>query len=520
MRGGGSARDGAAVRRIGGLAVHALLVLATALLLQRTWLQRGNTLEDAGTWRSAKVGLDYGILGAVAFLTTRTALAGDRLDLATWHGYQGVHTRRAFAPARLAASLRLEGPGYLVVWWARAPGRMAGVRLSSDPAFPAACLLASDAGAFLAREALAAPLLDGGAWHRLVLDVGPERVDVALDGRALGACPRWLAGPAPVGLRSGAADHAQVDDLVVEEADGGVWREDFANRRRAGLVLAGAVLAVLAVHAAVLAATRRSRRRQGLGAAPYLAATHVVLLVCAALVWGVDRFLLWPRHPDRVDFRGYVTTFESRRQVAERLAREVTVPRPPGTLRLLALGGSQTWGSGARTRADTWFERLEAKLAAAGRPDVEVVSGGVPAYTAPDLLALYEERWLALEPDVLLLNLGHNDRDPAALERALRAFLAHNAERGIGTVLVPEANAVENRGSLGRLAARHAVLERMGREHGVPVLDVHRWLAERRDEGFLWWDRVHLTPFGQELLARRLAAERETLLGAPPPARP
>ena len=80
-------------------------------------------------------------------------------------------------------------------------------------------------------------------------------------------------------------------------------------------------------------------------------------------------------------------------------------------------------------------------------------------------------------------------------------------------MVVPEANSVENRSSLDPLLERHYALRGMAGDLGLPVIETHDWLVERRDQGFLWWDRVHLTPFGQRLLARRLFDERERLLG-------
>jgi hypothetical protein len=38
-----------------------------------------------------------------------------------------------------------------------------------------------------------------------------------------------------------------------------------------------------------------------------------------------------------------------------------------------------------------------------------------------------------------------------------------------------------------------------------------RHLAERADDGFLWWDWVHLTSYGQELFAEFLVDELERL---------
>jgi lysophospholipase L1-like esterase len=51
--------------------------------------------------------------------------------------------------------------------------------------------------------------------------------------------------------------------------------------------------------------------------------------------------------------------------------------------------------------------------------------------------------------------------------------------------------------------------------HAIPVVEVHDALAAERDSGFLWWDRVHLTSYGQERLARHLFEQRALWL---PPA--
>ena len=59
---------------------------------------------------------------------------------------------------------------------------------------------------------------------------------------------------------------------------------------------------------------------------------------------------------------------------------------------------------------------------------------------------------------------------------------------------------------------RHSIMRRTGAATGVPIADLHAHLsdASRYDSGILWWDGVHLTPWGQELAARFLA---DALLG-------
>ncbi len=80
-----------------------------------------------------------------------------------------------------------------------------------------------------------------------------------------------------------------------------------------------------------------------------------------------------------------------------------------------------------------------------------------------------------------------------------------------------EPNSVEN--DTQSLLRHHAAMARVAEAPGVPILDMHSYLAERYDDGFLWWDQIHLTSFGHQLFAHRLFEEliRLGLVGVDPP---
>jgi lysophospholipase L1-like esterase len=78
------------------------------------------------------------------------------------------------------------------------------------------------------------------------------------------------------------------------------------------------------------------------------------------------------------------------------------VPKAPGTLRVLALGDSMTYGLGVE-REEAFPALLEEKLAKKlGRP-VEVVNAAVPCWGQWEETAFLERRARALEPDFVLL---------------------------------------------------------------------------------------------------------------------
>ncbi len=97
------------------------------------------------------------------------------------------------------------------------------------------------------------------------------------------------------------------------------------------------------------------------------------------------------------------------------LGPEFTIPKPPGTFRLLFLGDSctyQGYPAGVAGRLNKSPAALEALQAAAGQEDglrVEALNLGIPGYTSHQG-RIVAERWAArLEPDVGLILFGWND---------------------------------------------------------------------------------------------------------------
>jgi lysophospholipase L1-like esterase len=502
-------------RSVARALLPALLALLAAWALQSLALQLGNTLHANGRWQSTKVGLDHGILGAVSFVATRTALHRQHLDLGVWHASHELLLREPVVLERLSLRFRLRRGGWLAVISAHDGERFEAVRISADPDFPPACLAGTAAGAFTAKRPVALPD-PGRGWHSLALAREGEMLRVELDGAALARCPVALAGPARIGLRGSAADHVEVDDVRVESsAPPRVLVEDFANHRHAGPLFGALLAAIAALDAAV--ALRVSRR--GAAAAPALAAVNLVVLVCAGLALLADALYFGRLHPERIDFAGFENRIEYDGQITRRLAREYPLEAPPpGVRRILVLGTSQTWGSGAAHPEDVWVRRLEAGLQADARlgERFEVIDAGLPGEVAAKLRERFEESWAAWRPEVVLVNLGNNDRDPERLARELERIVAIAREAGSRVAFVPEANRLESRSekSLHTLRANHAAMREVAKRLAIPVVEVHGRLAAESDSGFLWWDRVHLTSYGQERLARHLLEARAEWLDA------
>ncbi len=95
--------------------------------------------------------------------------------------------------------------------------------------------------------------------------------------------------------------------------------------------------------------------------------------------------------------------------------REVSKAKPPGTYRIVVLGDSTTLGWGVP------FNKMYPKILEQGLhanppsqrwTNYEVLNTGIGNYNTSQEVASFKERWLALEPDMVLLGWYINDAEP------------------------------------------------------------------------------------------------------------
>ncbi len=121
----------------------------------------------------------------------------------------------------------------------------------------------------------------------------------------------------------------------------------------------------------------------------------------------------------------------------------VTLPKPDGIFRIVAIGGSTTYGHGLPTD-QTWPYQLQQILRDQyGLAKVEVVNLGAPGYYSLDSVVNLATRGLAHEPDLVLAYDGVNDavirmyQDPACYNGDTPLF-AMGMDRGIWQFTAPE----------------------------------------------------------------------------------
>lgn len=88
----------------------------------------------------------------------------------------------------------------------------------------------------------------------------------------------------------------------------------------------------------------------------------------------------------------------------------ITQPKPPGSYRIVALGGSTTYGGYLDSYELTWTHKLERLLADDyGYSQVELVNAGVPAYSSFETAVNFMLRAQDLDPDMIIIYHATND---------------------------------------------------------------------------------------------------------------
>lgn len=547
------------------LAFGLLLALGIVAVATQAALYAHNTPARHPDWVTSKLLLAEPVMGSTQQFTTRNLLARNRLNLEAWHGFNEVLSTRIGAVGRLRFRFRLAEGAYLYAVFDRTAAGFSALRLSRAERFPSAWFRATPDGRFL--EARPIPdLAFSGSWHTAELQLGASDARLALDGAAIAVRgPQSAAIRQVIGFRSG-EQPATVDDVVIEDAAGlRLVEEDFANRRGAA-AFAVLVAALIAAPAAALAGFVRRGRVDARHALLLFTTCEIALLGVLGALHAFDFYLWSQRYPVRepwkqtafdetltrpealrlavvdrlpfvssvpwghayprelVDFLGvapargswrWATNTSIRGPVdaqrideiedtayALRAAGEATAG--PAALRILLLGTSQAWGSGAWHPRERIAARLQHHLAQAlPGTEVAVFNASQRGSNSHELLARYWAKLHAVEPHVVIVQLSNNDI-PLGFGRKLSAIVGQARSQSADVLFVLEANSPEVPDAL---SVRHAIMREIARSEGIGLADLHSHLgdAARYDSGILWWDRVHLTTWGQELAGRFIA---------------
>jgi len=441
-------------------------------------------------------------------MTTRMALRGDKLDLGVWHGFQELFVDHEFVPPFEVAwvyDLPKEG-SYLSFLFGPDKKRLNGLRVSRDQRFPSMTFKALEQQ-FVQKKALPAQTILPQGKIRCLFE--PELIHCYCNDVKIG---QW-EGEGDVSLRlgfRGGHEHASLDDLIVKHPDGRIlFQEDFRYKVSLGerswaLLLFGGIFFLIQLGFFWLFWRRKN--------ASVVFFSQLTLGLFLALCLAVFLMLLpyfkdlYPRVGKRIK-QNERRWANARAQEVDAIVKQRHAIGKIGKRVLLMLGSSQTWGAGADKEEHVISHRLEKRL---GEKYFLVLNGGISSCDSEQIMEIYFSQWISLDPFGVIINLGTNDHDPEALYANVRKIAERNHLKGIRTILILEPNLFSP--GWGGLKRNHDALINLSEKLKIPAIDMQRFLQTHYDDGFLWYDDVHLTSFGQKLFAEELYDQIKPLL--------
>lgn len=514
-----------------------------------------NTLLLNDNWIAVKRTMVMVLMGADEFLIERNSLAQNRLNLATHYGYHEVSLKNALRIKQIelevalidlnsSLDIKLESASTIYLW-----------RISKNRDRPSTFMQVNPEGFFFDHRAI--DLTDILPTHNFVhFAISPHKIELWLNNIKVSTVDNKLGDTTRLSFKSGEAP-VSLDNITITQSDGDKIAESFSNTKNFAnlyfytLSLIMIFLFIMEISFLLL----KCRRETFLFVQPtiLLSVTFVV-----SILYLYD-FYYWSNHS--FNHRSKVLHGEEVIGISKRLDKirfdalahyyRWTGGKQPGhqeifqiypeeriwsgpifcqdtkpcaqkapsddrardrarSKKLLLIGSSQSLGIGAKNLDDTFFVKMHKILSA--KPDkphpIESLNISVAGADTSFLMAHYQKNVTSFIPDLVIFNLSFNDQDKFVFHHTLDKFISLFPAGKTKCVLVQEAADFDSH------ADRHKMLEDLALKHSCQLIKLHQYMKSKEvyNSCHLWWDLVHLSSTGQDIVARWLAPQIEDLL--------
>lgn len=481
----------------------------------------GNTLVNNGRWVSSKEALGIKVMGAPAYTRFTQALAYGYLHLDAWHGYQEVLIREKM-PLRDADFDFFLTPDAYFSFVLKTPDGASGIRVSANSTLKNICFAAKNDGEFAQQQEILVPPIPTNQWSHFSFRTEAAGVKILINGAPVdtGAFvfPRFCS----PGFR-GCERQVGIDNVVFRGEGGFAFEDTFQNMEGRVSHSVYALVLVILLNFAFYYSHHLFRALDDIFAVSW-AVFNILIALTATLIVAVGYFSggFYPS-ANSLDYAEAAYLYNQLTWRNEEIEAQASARKDNRQGLILFVGSSQTFGAGATTEQETFVSEIQRRLDAATKdgPGYLCVNSGINGGGTPTLISLYEQHWIKLKPDVVVINLCINDRWNTDAEYAanLERFVALNKDNNIRTLFVLEAHSSEwtryERAADSEELRTHAVMRKVAAALGVPLVDAHAQLKRDADRGFLWWDYVHPTSFGHRLIAEAIFPELIKLIPSP-----
>jgi lysophospholipase L1-like esterase len=481
-----------------------LIVIFSSLLATKIFLLYRNTLENNGDWKTSKTKLQEAVMGSAEFYEKTQALSKGKLNLGAWHGFQEVIYVDQVDPKLINFDFSLNADSYFYFIFNKDERNFSAIRLSANQNFPNQYVEASNNGEFTKVQTIDLPLLTDEKWHHFSLSFKGTFVELKIDQNSLINISTDLLQKQLIGFR-GSLQNTYIDNVLVSDQHSSrIIDEKFENHKSWQLVLMISLLSIIFIDAmAFIIFAKLNKENKQLPFYNILSLNVTIFSFSFSYLIFSYSFLLGQYQSLNAFFDSLKKDENEWVQLeGNRINTKIMKQHFSETsrTRVLFIGSSQTWGAGAQLENETFVQLAENKANSEANQKInyEFINAGVSGADSKGLLKFYRDDWIKLNPDIVIINLSNNDSDENEFKNNLQEFANLSRDRQIKTVFLLEANSFEFTPLELNL---HHIMREVASDNNLIYLDVHSYLKEKSSLGIIWWDKVHLTSYGHELVA-------------------
>jgi lysophospholipase L1-like esterase len=505
----------------------------------KIFLLTQNNLKNNGNWNISKLELEKGVLGAQEFFTKTQSLDKQKLHLGKWHGFQGVISKEKFNYSKIELDVFFEEDSYFYLIFNKDLNESKAIRLSSNDKFSNKCLKILNSGEFSQQQDLDLPQIAHNSWNNISLELFDKEVSIKVNNQSA-TCAYEINKESQISLK-GSLVGVDIDNIIIKKGNEVIFKEDFSYNKNFLLITFFIFIPISLIEILII------RKKKNIFKFFLLLNLSIILSLSITYVFFTNYFTgNYPNiksvffkkiKEEETDFIKY-----NLEELNERLSSKFL---DSNNKKIMFVGSSQTFGSGAKTKSDTFvsvFEKLlnqrnkgsisdngkdklvlgvsidkadQGKLLVGenNQPEdenlievlanrkIDIINTSVQGASSKTLVDAYIKDWINMNPNIVIINFGSNDWGDTDISEDdfrnnLDRFIKINKEKNIKIILILEPNTLE----INYQNPYHDVLREVSENNKISLIDLQGYLDGEYDTGLLWWDNVHLTSYGQKIV--------------------
>jgi lysophospholipase L1-like esterase len=483
-----------------------LLVLSSLIVLAFYYSTTTNTLENNKKWFSKKTMLDHKVMGAIATMETHRALAGNQLDLGVWHGNQEFFLKDVEPYTSLSFKAKLTEKSNFSFFYNQVGDTLFGIRISTQSALPSMSFSVLK-GEFLHKQPLNF-VVTADKWILVRFEQIETGFGLFLDEKIMAQIVKpelieWNA----FGLR-GSERSVLIDNVLLKSSLQDILLEEKFNKKLfPPLIIALIILCIILLNALLYSFRKHAKWLAA------MALFGVLFILGYYFYFKIFRQFQYPEVK-----KNTVKVLPIKEKDSDVAKLYQNKKKKNNELRIMFIGTSQTYGSGASTVENTFVDLIETQLNYYNNDTIfDCINASVEGQTSTEMLLYYRYLQPIIQPDFVVVNLSYNDNFEdetySKFKENIQTFIDLNKAINTGIVLIPEPSNPYHQDEIlnERVKKTRYLMESIGKANQVPVIKMQPFIEEHFDDGFLFWDVVHLTDFGQKLFAEELLRQINSL---------